>query len=341
MKYIHTLTGLRGLAALIVFISHSAKESLLPNFLGVGFGQVGVMIFFILSGFLMSHLYIHEDFNSANVKKYALARIGRVFPLYFALIIISIIVTKYFYNDFLYDFSDTVTVIYAFAFINAPYVFWSIPVEVQFYLIFMGFWFLYKKHCSLPILLIYIALTMTPSVYIYLTFSKLPKIVSLYSYAFFIGVGTALIQEHIRNNSTIRRISTYAGYPIIILLFMNTPIIREQYGLTFSQSSYINTWGDPATWIIIYSLFICAILNSKSLAFLNYSPFVYLGKISYGFYLIHYPVLMYFKMFELNPIIQFILALIVTIFISYLSYNYYEKPLAKRIKGTFLTKPVA
>jgi len=56
MKYIHTLTGLRGLAALIVFVSHSANVGLLPHFFGTGFGQVGVMIFFLLSGFLMSHL---------------------------------------------------------------------------------------------------------------------------------------------------------------------------------------------------------------------------------------------------------------------------------------------
>ena len=58
MKRIHTLTGLRGIAALLVFISHCGAQSILPSFLGKGFGQIGVMLFFVLSGFLMTHLYI-------------------------------------------------------------------------------------------------------------------------------------------------------------------------------------------------------------------------------------------------------------------------------------------
>jgi peptidoglycan/LPS O-acetylase OafA/YrhL len=44
---------------------------------------------------------------------------------------------------------------------------------------------------------------------------------------------------------------------------------------------------------LIYLLFICAALNSKSLVFLTYKPFIFLGNISYGFYLIHYPIIMY------------------------------------------------
>ena len=168
MSYIHTLTGLRGLAALLVFISHSANLSLLPSFLGSGFGQIGVMIFFVLSGFLMSHLYINKDFHRENVKSYALARIGRVFPLYFILLFISILISKYFYTDFVYNFNASTELVRALTLVEAPYVFWTIPVEVQFYIVFLGFWFLYKKNCSPYILLLYIFLSMLPSIFIYM-----------------------------------------------------------------------------------------------------------------------------------------------------------------------------
>ena len=160
----------------------------------------------------------------------------------------------------------------------------------------------------------------------------------MYSYAFFIGTLTALFQERIKSSEKIRKIASFAGYPLIILLFTYTPVIREQYGLVYSESTYLRTWGDPVTWIIIYGIFICAILNSRSLAFLNYKPFVYLGNISYGFYLIHYPVLIYFKDLNINPILQFSLALIATMIVSQISYHYFEKPVGKLIRNTTFKK---
>jgi peptidoglycan/LPS O-acetylase OafA/YrhL len=45
MQHIHSLTGLRGLAAMLVFISHSANDGFLPVYVGDGFGQTGVMLF--------------------------------------------------------------------------------------------------------------------------------------------------------------------------------------------------------------------------------------------------------------------------------------------------------
>ena len=74
MSYINSLTGLRGMAAFIVFISHCANQGMLPAIFSNGFGQIGVMLFFILSGFLMGHLYLDKEANSDSVKLYLLAR---------------------------------------------------------------------------------------------------------------------------------------------------------------------------------------------------------------------------------------------------------------------------
>jgi len=46
------------MATFIVFISHCANQGMLPAMFGNGFGQVGVMLFFILGGILMDHLYL-------------------------------------------------------------------------------------------------------------------------------------------------------------------------------------------------------------------------------------------------------------------------------------------
>ena len=65
---IRKLNTLRGLAALIVVVSHYSNATLIMGgLLGFGGGQFGVMIFFVLSGFLMSYLYLGREFTASSV----------------------------------------------------------------------------------------------------------------------------------------------------------------------------------------------------------------------------------------------------------------------------------
>lgn len=332
VPYIQTLTGLRGFAVLIVFISHLANDSLLPKILGDGFGQTGVMLFFILSGFLMSHLYINKDFNHINVKKYALARIARVLPLYFAVLLLSILITTYVYKDFYYNFNHISRFLRALFLINSPYPLWTIPVEVQFYTAFLGFWFLFKKYNNPYLLGTFIILAMLPSIVIYFCFSKVIAIFSMYSHAFFIGIVTAIFQTKIKTIIRFKKTFSLMGYPLIALLLLNAPNMRREYEIFGHSSDFIITWIDPITWLIVYSIFICALLDSKSLSFLKTTPFIFLGKISYGFYLIHTPFLKYFKTLDIAPVLQIILTFSATIILSHLSFKYFESPIAGKLR---------
>jgi peptidoglycan/LPS O-acetylase OafA/YrhL len=74
---IRKLNMLRGIAALIVVVSHySNSTNILHGILGHGAGQIGVMIFFILSGFLMSYLYMDTAFNRNEIATFMIARIA-------------------------------------------------------------------------------------------------------------------------------------------------------------------------------------------------------------------------------------------------------------------------
>lgn len=331
-KHIHTLTGLRGLAALIVFVSHSANESILPATLGDGFGQTGVMLFFVLSGFLMAHLYIHEEFNSRNLKRYIFARIGRVFPLYYTLLISSVVITQFISTDSFFPFRFEVgEAIRALLLIDAKYLFWTIPVEVQFYVVFVGFWALYKKGVNIYWLSVIIIVMMLPKIIVALLSSKFP---SVFFFAFFVGSISALMLEKIKHNATVRIISDNFGFLVLALLFINLPGLRGQYGLVFGNDFFLRTWGDPVTWCIVYAVFICAALNSKSLSILNSKLTVYLGNVSYGFYLIHYPVLLFFvKETSFSSYAKFLLAFLVTLALSHISFYYFEKPAGKAIRA--------
>jgi len=333
LKYLHLLTGLRGFAALIVFISHAADKGYIPKVFGWGFGQIGVMLFFVLSGFLMSHLYIQKEVNYVNIRRYAIARIARVVPLFLLALCLSYLISNFIYPDFTYNFDNNAEFFRALFFIHAPYVFWTIPTEIQFYFVFVIFWWLYQKRVSPWVLGLFMALTMLPSIIFYALYQKLPEVFSAYSYAFFIGVVTALLYRHLKDNKSIQQVANWAGLPFAILLFINLPDLKLALGIA-SDNVYLRTWADPSSWIIVYGLFICALYGSKSLAFLGWKPFVFIGEISYGLYLLHYPLVEHINIPQIGPMGNLLLAFALTVMIAYLSFRFFEKPVSQWIRNS-------
>ncbi|TIW24509.1 MAG: acyltransferase, partial [Mesorhizobium sp.] len=66
MGRLQNLDGLRGLAALLVVAGHLCNVlGVLPGIFGAGGAQVGVQLFFCLSGFLMGMLYLNAPFGGA------------------------------------------------------------------------------------------------------------------------------------------------------------------------------------------------------------------------------------------------------------------------------------
>lgn len=332
MSYINSLTGLRGMAAFIVFISHCANQGMLPAIFSNGFGQVGVMLFFILSGFLMGHLYLNKAANQTNIKRYLLARVGRIFPLYFLLIVLSVLISTTIYEDFHYNITELNIVLRALLFIDAPYEFWTIPVEVQFYVVFIVFWILFQRHTSMPLMIFFIALTVIPSFILVPRLGYVPALFSSYSLTFFIGIGTAMLYPRISSSPFCNKLAAYAAIPSIIALFLNLPAVRLEHNWILDEHFFIRTWADPINWVIVYSVFFCAMLNARGLKFLNTRPLVLLGEISFGFYLVHYPLLKIVKSLGVPVALQFLVSCIVISIVAWVLYNYFEKPANKLIR---------
>ena len=97
-------------------------------FLNAANGDRAVMLFFVLSGFLMGHLYLNTACTPRSVVRYALARVSRVVPLYLVGL----------------GLSNAALVALPAAFIaSQPSVFthlWTVPVELQYYVVFVGVW---------------------------------------------------------------------------------------------------------------------------------------------------------------------------------------------------------
>ncbi len=326
MTYIHSLTGLRGMAASIVFVSHCANQGMLPAIFSNGLGQIGVMLFFVLSGFLMGHLYLGKEASAANIQRYLLARVGRIFPLYIALILLSVLISTTLYADFHYQITEPAIILRALLFIDAPYEFWTIPVEVQFYGVFIVFWILYQRGAGALTIAGLIALTMVPSLILYPKLGYAPALFSSYSLPFFIGIGTAILYPRVVRNPFFHKLASYAAIPCLIALLLNLPAVRYEHGWVLGEDFFLRTWADPLNWMIVYCLFFCAMLNAKALNFLNTRPFVLLGEISFGFYLIHYPILKIVKALEVPVPLQFLTSAAVISLMAWASYKYFEQP---------------
>lgn len=133
----HTaLDEVRGLAVLVVFVSHASNDGLLPPIFGQGAGQMGVLLFFMLSGYLMARIYGPQIPTPQAIRGFLMARVARILPIYWTVLGLSAL-AGWMGLAVHYQVSDPGTLAQAALMIWAPQELWSIPVEVQFYAVFL------------------------------------------------------------------------------------------------------------------------------------------------------------------------------------------------------------
>jgi peptidoglycan/LPS O-acetylase OafA/YrhL len=121
-----------------VFFAHAGDFA---KHLGVGQvgGSFGVMLFFVLSGFLMGTLYLDRPWSRETVIQYGVARFVRIAPIYIVVVLISYGLYAA-WPSFAYPI-DNSNLMRHLLFSGNAAMFWSIPPEVQFYGVFILLWF--------------------------------------------------------------------------------------------------------------------------------------------------------------------------------------------------------
>ena len=145
------LDGVRAVACLLVIMAHLP----LPGGLTL-VGSMGVGIFFVLSGFLMGYLYGESDWNTQSVVKYSIARFSRIAPIYWVVILTCIILTKI-ESNYVLPIEGATSIARHILFSGNVGIFWSIPLEVQYYVFFIFVWwglaYKFKLPFALPLLI--------------------------------------------------------------------------------------------------------------------------------------------------------------------------------------------
>ena len=353
--YFPNLNGLRFIAAFLVIIHHIEQIKSffeIDNYWGAAggipfigiIGKLGVVLFFVLSGFLITYLLLAEEhsFKKISIRQFYIRRILRIWPLYFLIIVLAFFVLPNFEiftfpgfeKDVIYSNLLWKLLLYAIFLPNlvlpllgiVPYAAhsWSIGTEEQFYLIWPILIKFFKKYRILLMLTI---------------------IVSYLAFKFF-------LQSSFAN---------YLPYKDIIRSFWNLfPIdcmaIGGLYSILLSKKSKLLKYllrND----LFYFSIFLVALLMIKGvyipyihyefysvffgLIILNFSAnnkikislenkvLSYLGNISYGLYIYH-PIgivlAIYISMFigfNTNWLL-YPLSLFLTIIMAGLSYKYFE-----------------
>lgn len=138
------LDGLRGLAVLLVLLSHLANENILlfsdMKFSGNGSGKIGVYIFFVLSSFLLTRILLRNTreglYNPSIWKEYFFRRLLRIFPLYFvAQLVVFFGVSSGYIGFGNFDGYKSEDIVSHLLMLKGDRHFWSVATEVKYYLI--------------------------------------------------------------------------------------------------------------------------------------------------------------------------------------------------------------
>ncbi len=134
------LDGLRGLAVLVVLLSHAANAGMpvLPGFSLSGIGKSGVYLFFVLSAFLLTRLLLAIDpvdwWRGATWAHYGLRRVVRIWPLYLLVLLASAALTAMDLAPWWPYPMDGAALLRHLLLLEGTSVLWSIPVEFHYYL---------------------------------------------------------------------------------------------------------------------------------------------------------------------------------------------------------------
>jgi peptidoglycan/LPS O-acetylase OafA/YrhL len=314
-NYIPALTGVRALAAYLVFISHYyyVFDDVFPHIVQRFLGEfhIGVSIFFVLSGFLITFRYYNNFHLTTDwFKQYLKNRVARIYPMYALLTIAAFVyffitkdqaITKGYDNPILLLVLN-ITFLRGFFFQfwdTGIAQGWSLTVEECFYFSAPVIFLIAKKYNKFylqPVVLTAFAIIMVlifSHVNWYGFFSNFP-FVMLFTFfgrcfEFFVGVQLARIvlkQGFARTNKITY---TYIGFLLIFLCVLAMafqPVPKGWAAGVQSPAGIIinNYFLCIAVALFFYGILTESTLMKKVLA----TPFVeLLGKSSYIFYLIH------------------------------------------------------
>ncbi len=311
-----------------VFIEHNGN--LFP------YGALGVQIFFVLSGFLITRIL---EVNQTGVlltdlKTFYIRRCLRIFPAYYALITMLLLIGQLPFPLYQYSYLFNLKVFLDKGFSGTVVHFWSLCVEEQFYLLYPLALLLTPKKARVVLLSIFIVASVVANFYANSEFKDRPYYMLLPVCGQFLLWGCLAGHAQLRGwakrvNGTHLMMAGLILQAIDQYLALSTPGFSDKNDLFWFRNYSLSAFS-----IALFVLGLWQTKNPLILKVFNYRPFAYLGKISYGIYLYHpfafviYAMICYFAP-PAKAVNGELVSLVVTIVWSILSWQFFEARVLK------------
>jgi peptidoglycan/LPS O-acetylase OafA/YrhL len=337
-KYMKQLDGLRAFAVVFTMITHYTL--LRGSWLGyVPFGQMGVRLFFVISGFLITGILLRtraEDYLGGALRIFYCRRFLRIFPIYYATLLITALVnirpvrqTFFWHLAYLSNFYFAWRVPPA----SPTSHFWSLAVEEQFYLIWPGLMLFLPRRHLLKVMIAAVCIgPLTRYIGPLIHFNA----AGIGPFAFFdtLGIGAILAylwDPELGNPTAARNLSR-------IGLWIGLPAYSVLLVVQYFQPSWLgfDVWSDLAlaflfVWLVSRAAYA---FSGPAGALLEWKPINYVGKISYGVYVLHafMPVVLFYALRWThlsidNQLTRFLMLAVMSIAAASVSWHFFEKPI--------------
>lgn len=339
------LDGLRGLAILLVVIYHNFGFINKYFF----FGWLGVDLFFVLSGFLITDILMNTVGNKNFLRNFYFRRILRIFPLYYlGLILFLIVLPKLPVESGLKYYTDNQEWIWTFL-QNWLYIFnppeqtntlnhlWSLAVEEQFYLLWpLVILLIRKPKYLLAFITLLLVATLSLRLWIWIHHITNLAYYNLYTFTRIDGICIGcMVALLLRINANF--LKKYSSGIVLFFAVMNFAFffINRLYQFSFP---YLALAG-YTTFAMMFGLLVNLAVTSQTklvnLIF-NIPLLKFFGRISYGFYIFHWPVYLLLSPYLSTWVNGFnsgwqtefvvsVLGTLTAIVLSWFSFNYFEK----------------
>jgi peptidoglycan/LPS O-acetylase OafA/YrhL len=342
LKYRADIDGLRAIAVLSVVFNHAG----ILLFHG---GYIGVDIFFVISGYLITGIIVREiNASDFSLVRFYERRIRRIYPALFVTILFTVLASAILYSGSNFrDFGKSVLATTFFfsnihfwtetGYFDGPAQIkpllhtWSLAVEEQFYIVFPLLLFLLASFFRKKILHILTWIALSSFFWSIFALHSDPSgafyFAHLRAWELLIGGLLALNLVSAKTSPTVNNVLALIGIGMIIVP-------------TFL---YTETTGFPGFAVAIPVLGTALIIycGTENPAFINrllsIRPLVFVGKISYSLYLWHWPVIIFAKYYAIKKLTFWELGGVIffTLILSVLSWKFIETPFREKkiLKG--------
>jgi peptidoglycan/LPS O-acetylase OafA/YrhL len=283
---IDTLTGLRGLATLMVLAAGLAAAGILPSEFGSGLDQIGLMIVVTLSGYLLAVRHLNERWDRYAVGAFLLSRAKRLLPLYYVVLALSAAVTGW-WSAWPYRIDSWGSAILAILLLDAPGPLWIVPALAQLSLLFVALWWLwFRLDSNGGRRGVHVAAVLVVGGVVCAVALLGPTGWAWPSFLIGLAIGltwTDRIEPFLADRE---RWVAIGGAVAFVLACINLPAVRLAHGWSWGLQQPSVTWLDPFTALIVLVLVGAAAARPISLAVLAASPLRILGRCFYPIYLV-------------------------------------------------------